>query len=59
VLPIGHPSWGAGKRQPGWVSATEPLEMTGRQLAVIGLRPPSLHPESSLVVHLDGGHAQP
>jgi alpha-galactosidase len=53
-LPIGRPERGGARRQPAWLTATEAMTMTGRQLATVGVRPPLLHPESSVVIHLAG-----
>ncbi|NQY56525.1 MAG: alpha-galactosidase [Ilumatobacteraceae bacterium] len=39
--------------QPAWWAAGEPLVLTGRQLALHGLQPPVLHPETAVLVHLD------
>jgi alpha-galactosidase len=41
---------GIGHTQPEWM--TTPLTCTGRELAVVGLQPPSLWPESGLLVHV-------
>jgi hypothetical protein len=41
---------GAARRQPTWVA--EGIELTGRQLAVHGLQPPVLDPESAVLLHL-------
>lgn len=53
-LPIGRPSRGAARHQPAWLDDLGPLDLTGRQLGAIGLRPPLLHPGTSILVHLDG-----
>jgi alpha-galactosidase len=42
--------WGLARRQPAWLAGG--LEMTGRQLAVHGLQPPVMHPESAVVFTL-------
>jgi alpha-galactosidase len=42
--------WGIARTQPAWL--TESGEFTGRQLAVVGLQPPVLHPESAVLIHL-------
>jgi alpha-galactosidase len=50
ALPIVELPSGPSKKSPGWV--TSGAEVTGRQLAVMGLQPPILHPESALIIHL-------
>jgi alpha-galactosidase len=42
--------WGVSRTQPSWV--TGGAEFTGRQLAVAGLQPPVLNPESAVLIHL-------
>ena len=42
--------WGLAAGQPAWLTAG--VEITGRQLAVHGIRPPVLHPESAVLIHL-------
>jgi alpha-galactosidase len=42
--------WGMARTQPSWL--TEGAELTGRMLAVVGLQPPVLNPESAVLVHL-------
>jgi alpha-galactosidase len=42
--------WGVASTQPAWL--TDGIELTGRQLAAHGLRPPVLHPESAVLLHL-------
>jgi alpha-galactosidase len=42
--------WGVSLTQPAWV--TDGGEFTGRQLAVAGLQPPVLNPESAVLIHL-------
>jgi alpha-galactosidase len=42
--------WGIAVDQPAWL--TNGVELSGRQLAVHGLRPPVLHPESAVLFHL-------
>jgi len=42
--------WGPAAGQPAWLTAG--VELTGRQLAVHGIRPPVLHPESAVLIHL-------
>jgi alpha-galactosidase len=42
--------WGLALHQPAWLA--DGIEMTGRQLAVHGLRPPVLHPESAVLLTL-------
>ena len=44
---------GMALSQPAWWAAGEPLVLTGRQLALHGLQPPVLHPETAVLVHLD------
>jgi alpha-galactosidase len=46
------PSGGRGpaRRQPAWVH--DGITLTGRQLAVHGIQPPAMHPESAALVHL-------
>jgi alpha-galactosidase len=41
---------GIGRTKPDWMTAS--VQCTGRDLAVIGLQPPSLWPESGMLVHL-------
>ncbi|NCV46576.1 MAG: alpha-galactosidase [Actinobacteria bacterium] len=48
-LPLGR-TGGIGHTQPEWM--TTPLTCTGRELAVVGLQPPSLWPESGMLVHV-------
>jgi alpha-galactosidase len=48
-LPLGRLG-GIGHHLPEWMSA--PTTCTGRDLAVLGLQPPSLWPESGMLVHL-------
>jgi alpha-galactosidase len=50
VLDDGVQVRGAARRQPAWV--TKGIELTGRQLAVHGLQPPVLDPESAVLLHL-------
>jgi alpha-galactosidase len=50
VAPL-RPIWGPGRVQPGWT--TDGIELTGRQLAVHGLQPPSMHPETAVLIHLE------
>jgi hypothetical protein len=50
VLDDGVQVRGAARRQPTWVA--EGIELTGRQLAVHGLQPPVLDPESAVLLHL-------
>jgi alpha-galactosidase len=42
--------WGMALTQPRWL--TEAIELTGRQLAAHGIRPPVLHPESAVLFSL-------
>jgi alpha-galactosidase len=41
---------GMGRTVPEWM--TTPLCCTGRELSVVGIQPPSLWPESGVLVHL-------
>lgn len=41
---------GVGRSLPDWM--TTPVACTGRDLAVIGLQPPSMWPETGMLVHL-------
>lgn len=41
---------GIGRSLPEWM--TRPTTVTGRELAIVGLQPPSLWPESGVLVHL-------
>jgi alpha-galactosidase len=41
---------GMGRTVPEWM--TTPLRCTGRELSVVGIQPPSLWPESGVLVHL-------
>jgi alpha-galactosidase len=50
ALPIVELPNGPSKQSPGWIASG--AEVTGRQLAVLGLQPPILHPESALVIHI-------
>ncbi len=59
ALPIGDPTGGAARRQPTWLDPATPLTLSGRQLAAVGFRPPLLHPESTVWVHLDGAGGEP
>jgi len=49
-VPLPGERWGVASRQPAWLA--NGIELTGRQLAVIGVRPPTLHPESAVLLHL-------
>ena len=42
--------WGLAATQPAWLA--DGVELTGRQLAAHGLRPPVLHPESAVLLHV-------
>ena len=42
--------WGMSATQPAWL--TDGVELTGRQLAAHGLRPPVMHPESAVLFSL-------
>jgi len=48
-LPLGRLG-GIGHTLPDWMNS--PLRCTGRELAVVGLQPPSMWPESGMLVHL-------
>ncbi len=52
VAPVALPGerWGLAESQPTWL--TDGVELTGRQLAAHGVRPPSLLPESAVLFHL-------
>ena len=41
---------GPSRVQPAWIR--DGIELTGRQLAVHGIQPPALHPETAVLVHL-------
>ncbi len=47
---IPHEKWGAARLQPSWLR--DGVALTGRQLAVHGVQPPTLHPESALLFKL-------
>jgi len=42
--------WGMALTQPAWL--TDGIELTGRQLAAHGIRPPVMHPESAVLLSL-------
>ena len=42
--------WGLAATQPAWLA--DGVELTGRQLEAHGLRPPVLHPESAVLLHV-------
>ena len=46
---LGHVG-GVGRTLPEWMST--PIRCSGRELEIVGLQPPSLWPESGLLVHL-------
>ena len=48
-LPLGRLG-GIGHTLPDWM--TTPVKCSGRDLAVVGLQPPSMWPESGMLVHL-------
>jgi alpha-galactosidase len=52
VLALGGGITGASRVQTQWMTASEPLTLTGRQLAVLGVQPPPLNPEQALLLHL-------
>jgi len=43
--------WGMAYGQPGWLA--DGVELTGRQLALHGVQPPVLHPESAVLFTVD------
>jgi len=49
-LPLPDERSGVGRVQPSWLR--DGVTVTGRQLAVHGIQPPSLHPESALLLQL-------
>ena len=49
-VPLPGERWGMAAVQPAWL--TTGVELTGRQLAVHGVRPPVLHPESAVLFSL-------
>ena len=49
-LPVAHQRWGPARRQPSWL--VDGLQMTGRQLAVVGFSAPVLLPESSMLIQI-------
>ena len=53
-LPLGGAPRTGARCQPSWLQPSTPLAMTGRQLRAVGLRPPLLQPEASILIHLDG-----
>ncbi|MGA1419276.1 MAG: alpha-galactosidase [Ilumatobacteraceae bacterium] len=48
-LPLGK-AGGIGHTQPEWMTSS--VTCTGRELAVVGLQPPSMWPESGMLVHV-------
>ena len=42
--------WGTAVTQPTWLA--DGIELTGRQLAAHGIRPPVMHPESAVLISL-------
>ena len=48
-LPLGRLG-GIGHTLPAWMN--EPVRCTGRELAVVGVQPPSMWPESGMLVHV-------
>ncbi len=52
-LGIPYERWGSGRTQPAWLDGG--VELTGRQLAAHGIQPPTLHPESAILVRLVSG----
>ena len=46
-LAIPYETWGAGRTQPAWL--VDGVTLTGRQLALHGVQPPTLHPESAVL----------
>jgi alpha-galactosidase len=49
-VPLPGGVWGLVHRQPTWM--VDPAEVTGAELAVVGLQPPSLLPQMAVLVHL-------
>jgi alpha-galactosidase len=41
---------GSARTLPQW--CVNPITLTGQQLATVGLQPPTLHPESAVLIHL-------
>ncbi len=50
VVDTGNRDGGPGRVQPGWTA--DHVELTGRQLGVHGLQPPTMHPETAIILHL-------
>jgi alpha-galactosidase len=49
-VPLPDERWGVALAQPSWLAGG--VELTGRQLAGQGIRPPVLHPESAVLFSL-------
>jgi alpha-galactosidase len=49
-VPLPGERWGMALTQPAWL--TDGIEVSGRQLAAHGIRPPVLHPESAVLISL-------
>ena len=49
-LPIPDARWGSGRTQPAWMA--DGITLSGRQLALHGVQPPVLHPESAVLFTL-------
>jgi alpha-galactosidase len=49
-LPLAGDVVGAGRARPAWLDGG--VRLTGRQLAVLGVQPPSLHPERAVLFHI-------
>ena len=49
--------WGMALTQPSWLAVG--VELTGRQLAAHGIRPPVMHPESAVLIHLTAMQESP
>jgi alpha-galactosidase len=49
-LPAGGAERGPARTSPAWL--TTGAEMSGRELAVLGLQLPVMNPESALLIHL-------
>jgi alpha-galactosidase len=49
-VPLPGERLGMARRQPSWLA--DGITMSGRQLAVVGLEPPVLHPESAVLLAL-------
>jgi alpha-galactosidase len=55
VVDVGGRPRGPGRAQPAWTAtdaAEAGLVLTGRQLALHGVQPPTMHPETALLLHV-------